>query len=465
MGIAEAHPGPYRPLGSVSIENAKEAVSGPDAEVAYVAATDGFATVDVSVPSDPQILAEERDLLADRDTGPLRLIQDVAVEGDRLVIAGPANPLNGEVLQGVLLYDVSDPANPEEVAFHETDFPIHNCYLSEGVVYLTGNDDVANSLVAVDALDGEPTEVGRWSLLDRDERWGELASGLWTLHDVWVQDGRAYLAYWDAGTYVLDVNDPSNPSFVSRIGGRPLDELADVPSEDVRAEVIRLPGNAHYAMTNEDGTLLAVNKEAWEAEGRGGPGGVELWDVSDVENPTRLATIDAPESSDPTIGGTWTTSHNFDVVDDRLFTSWYQGGVKIHDISDPANPEELAWWRDPEQTSFWTAKLATSEFFVASSMGRESNGRGGLYTFPNHEGQQKDPPSLTAVEDRTTATETTATTPETTPTETTTTTEEAALGDQTTTGTDSSSSDLPGFGVPATIAALLGAGAWRKLRD
>ena len=462
VGAAEAHPGPYRPLGSVSIENAKEAVPGPDGEVAYVAATGGFATVDVSVPSDPQILAEERELLADRETGPLRLIQDAKVEGDRLVIAGPANPLRGEVLQGFLLYDVSDPANPEQVVFHETDFPIHNCFIRDGIVYLTANTGSRNELVVVDVRDGQPEQIGEWSLRQLDERWGEVPSGLRTLHDVWVQDGRAYLSHWDAGAYILDVSDPSNPSFVSRIGGRPLDELVGVPDDQVRAQVLRLPGNAHYAMANDDGTLLGVNKEAWEAEGRGGPGGVELWDVSDAEAPTRLATIDAPPSPDPSIGGTWTTSHNFDIVGDRLFTSWYQGGVKIHDISDPANPEQLAWWRQPEGTSFWTAKLATPEFFVASSMGRKSNDWGALYTFPNHAGEQKDPPSLTTVEGGTTETTTTT---EATTTRTTTTTEEAAFGGGTTTEAEASSGGAAGFGVPAGIAALLGAGAWRKFRD
>lgn len=478
VGVAGAHPGPYRPLGSVSIANAKEAVPGENGEVAYVAATDGFVTVDVSVPNDPVVLAERRDLLADRETGPLRLIQDVKVEGDRLAVVGPADPLQGDVLQGLLVYDVSDPANPEQVGFHETEFPIHNCDFEDGVVYLTGNDGRANALVAVDASGDELSEVGRWSLLDRDEAWAEVAGPLRTLHDVWVRDGLAYLAHWDAGTYVLDVSDPADPAFVSRVGGRPRDELAAVSNEEVRGEVLGLPGNDHYAMTDEEGDLLVVNKEAWavegeeEAEVEGGPGGVELWDVSDAESPERLATIEAPRSSDPTISGTWTTSHNFDIADGRLFTSWYEGGVKIHDVSDPANPEELAWWRDPVETSFWTAKLATEKFFVASSMGRQSDGRGALYTFPNHEGEQKDPPSLTTAANETggqvseeTTAETTAVAESETETETTT-TEQAAFGSgNATTESEAGSSGAPGFGVPAAVAALVGAGAWRAFRD
>ncbi|PSP56356.1 hypothetical protein BRC82_02360 [Halobacteriales archaeon QS_1_67_19] len=464
IGAAGAHPGPYRPLGKVPITNAKEAVPDENGEVAYVAATDGFATVDVRVPSDPQLLAERRDLLSDRETGPLRLIQDAKVEGDRLALVGPANPLEGDVLQGLVVYDVSDPTDPQQIGFYETSYPIHNCDIDDGVVYLTANDGETNSLVAVDAGDGEVTELGQWSLLDRDESWREVAGPLRTLHDVRVRDDRAYLAYWDAGTYILDVSDSADPAFVSRIGGRPRGELAEISGEEGRNAVIGLPGNAHYATTDESGDLLGINREAWAVDGDGGPGGVELWDVSDETAPEQLAAIEAPASSDPSIGGTWTTSHNFDIVGDRLFTSWYQGGVKIHDISDPANPEELAWWRDPDEAAFWTAKLATEKFFVASSMGRRANGKGALYAFPNHAGEQKDPPALTTTATGTeTADETTVET--TITTETTTTTQQAALDEDEETTEANASGDAPGFGAPAAVAALLGAGAWRTFRQ
>jgi len=466
-GTAAAHPGPYSPLGSVPVENARETVPDPSGKFAYVAAADGFAVVDVQVPRDPRLVFERRGLLSDRETGPLRLVQDVKVEGDRLVVAGPANPIQGDVLQGFVLYDVSDPANPSQVAFHETDFPIHNCFVRDGVVYLTGNGSETNALVMVDVSDGAPTEIGRWSLTARDEAWSEVHSGLWTLHDVWVQNGLAYLSHWDAGTYIVDVSDPANAEFVARIGGRPLEELREVPDDQARAQVLRLPGNAHYAMASEDGSLLGVNKEAWKAGGAGGPGAVELWDISDSGSPAQLSTIEPPASSDPTIGGTWTTSHNFDIVGDRLFTSWYQGGVKIHDISDPANPEELAWWRDPEGTAFWTAKRATQQCFVASNIGDYLGGvegEAGLYTFPIEDARnepQKDPPSLTTSGNETDAGG------ENQSATTTATTEQAALaGEQTTTTANAESSgSAPGFGVPASVAALLGAGAWRKYRE
>ncbi|WP_227352772.1 LVIVD repeat-containing protein [Haladaptatus salinisoli] len=417
---------PYRPLGNVAVRNAKEAVVGSDGKIAFVAATDGFATVDIADPANPTVLAERRGLLGGKTGGPLSQIWDVKVDGDRLLVAGPANPVGDDALHGFALFDVSDPANPERVAFHETKFPIHNAMFTDGTAYLTGNDGDGNPLVMVDTSNDSPTEVGRWSMLDVNSNWSKVDSWVRSLHDVWVRDGRAYLAQWDAGTWVVDVSDPKNPSHLAHFGGRPLDELASIPSEKERDAVIGLPGNDHYVRTNDDGSLLVRNKEAWDTDGKGGngPGGMELWDVSNLRRPRKLSEIPAPATKDPTYdlqfpnllpvgvasahgkchdctggagaSGQWTTSHNFDIAGDRLYTSWYQGGVKLFDIGDPANPRELAWWRNPKKTAFWTAQRVSDDFFVASSMGRHGDGKGGLYTFPNRAGEQENPPPLTA---------------------------------------------------------------------
>ncbi|MDZ7701668.1 MAG: hypothetical protein U5J98_06145 [Halobacteriales archaeon] len=78
----------YGPLGEVEVAGAAEAVMGDDGRTAYLAATSGFATVDVSDPASPTVLAERRDLLEDRADGPMAGIIDIKVDGDRLVVPG-----------------------------------------------------------------------------------------------------------------------------------------------------------------------------------------------------------------------------------------------------------------------------------------------------------------------------------------------------------------------------------------
>jgi len=393
-GVAGAHPtvtdpatppeeSAPEPLSTLEVANAREAVVGDDGLV-YLAATDGFLVVDVSDPADPTVVFETHELLGDREDGPMANVYGVAVGGDRLLVVGPANP-GFDAVHGAVLFDVSDPAAPERVGVHETDCPIHNACLAGGLAYLTGNGTEGNPLVIVDVGDGE---VGRWSLFDRDDAWREVAAPMRVLHDVTVRDGLAYLAYWDAGTWILDVSEPASPAVVSRVRGRDPGTLAEL---DPRIEATRPPGNDHRAAVGPDGDLLGINAESWavEANADRGPGGVEFYDVSDPTEPVRLSRIDPPSTPDPTRGGVWTTSHNFQIVDGRCYTSWYQGGVKVHDVSDPLVPRELYHWRDAGRARFWTAqRLPAGDAFVASSMGvpSEDGAPGGLFAFP-------DPPS------------------------------------------------------------------------
>jgi hypothetical protein len=492
-GPASGHPGPYEPYGWVDVEGAKEAVVSPDGGVAYLAATSGYATVDVSVPDRPRVLAEVRDPVAEHEDGPLRGIFDVkldAADPDALAVVGPANPLPGAV-SGVLLVDVSDPAAPERVAFHETPFPIHNCFLDDGVLYLTGNDGDENPLVTLDAEDGE--ELGRWKLADEDETWAEVPSGLRPLHDVVVRDDIAYLAHWDAGTWLLDVSDPGDPSALGSVGAPDPGELAGLSQSEVRAMRVEPPGNDHYVAPDESGSLLGVGKESWarripdndgdeEDESRvvGGVSGIDLWDVSDPSAPELRSTIDPPPTPNATYGGVWTTAHNFEFRDDRLYSSWYRGGVKRHDVSDPAAPEELTWWRDPDETKFWTARVARpgarEGFFVASSMGVDDTSAR-LYTFPDHAGQQANPPTLVPPDQRSTADGSGGeTTDSLVVTPTPTTAPDSTPGTDSTPGgdgsggpsgaTESGAVSAPGFGPAAAVGAFGYAGwrLWRRAR-
>lgn len=382
---------PYAPLARLAVSGAADCRVSADGGTAFVAVGDGFVAVDLATM---EPVAAVRSIEADRDSGPLEGVADVAVDGDRLLVPGPANRRPGRTA-GFALFDIADPAAPAQVAFHETAFPIHNAALAGGRAYLTAGQ----SLVVVDVAGDDPVTVGRWSLADADPRWADVAPALWILHDVRVRGDLAVLSQWDAGTWLVDVTVPDAVTAVGRADGRSADELAAIESDQVRLAATQLPGNHHSAALSDDGSLLAVGAEAFDAtvgDGIGGPGGIHLYDITDPSAPSPRATIAAPSAADETRGGTWTTAHDFAFVGDRLVSAWYQGGVRLHDVSTPTAPAELAWWRRPAEAAFWTARPAADDTFVASATTLAGGDLfSGLYRFPNRPGEQSDPPSLT----------------------------------------------------------------------
>lgn len=367
----------FGPRATLEIDGAKEVVVGDDGRVAYVATTDGFATVDVTEPTAPSLLAEIDHVSADALGGRLRRVWDVHVDGDRLVIGGPAIPIGDASGSGFVVYDVSDPTEPRQVGAAGTRDGIHNAFIQGDVVYLAGSTSQAVSIYDVE--EDPPTEIGSFSPADHGE-WQPR-----TIHDVYVAGDTMYACFWDLGTWVVDVSDPAAPEARLRVG---FDQEAR--PDTARAE---LPGNAHYAQPDPEQEVLAVGKEAGdhpETEIVGPPGGVELWDLSDPSNPSREHVISAPpETADQATG----TAHNLGWAGDRLYVSWNDGGVEVYEVPAADEPVRLAGWRDAERARFWTAK-PIHDGFVATATRPPFDDDGpqpGLFTFPEPAGDDPAP--------------------------------------------------------------------------
>ncbi|WP_323677727.1 hypothetical protein [Halorubellus sp. PRR65] len=460
------------PAGSLDLRGVAEAVVDDDGETVYCSVVDGFAVVDVSDPADPTVLAEERELTHD-GSDPMTSIMDVKVSGDRLLVSGPNG--FGEGLSGFFLYDVTDPATPERVAVQETTFGPHNSFVDGEYVYLTGGG-VRSPTVVYDVADDDPEEVARWSAADADDAWTDVGRNYRQTHDIYVQDDTLYVAYWDAGTWLVDVSDPANPTATAHLGGHDPAYLAELGQ--ITPEFRELPGNSHYVQPNADASAVFVGKEAWDAEGTehdGGPGGIECWDLSG-DDPALRSVLRPPEP-DPDAGedpaAQW-TSHNFGIDGDRLYASWYGGGVRVYDVADLAEPHLLGAWREPDTTTFWTAKPIASGFLATSYVNpentREENRRGEgarVYTFPDPDGSSGEPAPTMARRELPSpnATATTSRSGRGTAGGSTT-----GAGSSTTSPGDTSDgtvvvddpSPVPGFGPLAALAGC-GVGVWRLL--
>ncbi len=446
----------YEPLGRLEFEDAREVVVDDAGEVAYVSATTHVASVDLSDPANPTKL-DEVDVGTNHSSGPLRPIQDAKVDGDRLIAAGPPSSSGAEPW-GFGLVDVSDPSNMTELTFVDTsdDHAVHNCFLDGDYAYLTGTTGFSGQekLRIYDVADDDPEEIATWYPGDHDSAWDDVSVFLRNLHDVFVQDGVAYLACWDSGTFLVDVSDPATPEYINRFGDHTLEELREVTRDELGQFFVEPPGNAHYVTVNEDGTILGEGGESWDidpTDDTGGPSPITLHDISDPQNPEELATIETEEIGDNTTSGEFSTSHNFEIRNGKLYSSWYNAGVKIHDISDPTTPEQITRFAEPDEMAFWTAQLGVpDDFFVATTYGgvpQPEDPDSALYTFP-------DP----AVDGETTTAPTTAR-------PTTETSGETTAMEDTTESEDDGDADggSPGLGVVSALAGL-GIGAWRLRR-
>lgn len=286
-GIAEHHSGDVWVF---------EGVDGRDYAYIGTFMWDWMKVWDVTDPSNP-VLTDSLQLDA-------RRINDVKIHpNNRLGIVtreGASDRRNGMVF-----LDLSEPAHPTILSEYTETVTggVHNVWISgeHELVYAVHNGTRAVHVIDISNPEA-PHEVGRWGI-DNEQR---------SLHDVIVQEGYAYVSYWDDGAVILDVGagthggTPTTPTFVSQF---------------------KYPiGNTHVAWRY--GQYLFVGDEifpaGWDAdEAIHARGYIHVLDVSDIENPVEVAKYEVPEAG----------AHNVWIEDDKMYVGYYQAGLRVVDIS------------------------------------------------------------------------------------------------------------------------------------
>lgn len=308
----------------------------------YSTIADRFFVYDISDPANPK--------LTDTVKVDARIVNDImtTADGKILVISreGASSRKNG-----IAFYDTSDPAHPKPISEYTATVTggVHSAFVDGHYVYLT--DDATGSMRVIDFADVKnPKEVARWqtegphvSMVRTKE--GDNVAGRY-LHDLYVKDGLAYLAYWHDGLVILDVGSglkggsPENPKLVSQF----------------RFNHNELYGNGWLAGTHSvwrNRNYLFVGDEVLPSffdlhSHRRIPvrGIVHVLDISDINNPRKVAEYPVPE------GG----AHNIWVEDDVMYMGYYSGGARIVDVSGELRGDlyrqgrEIArlWTGDPD---------------------------------------------------------------------------------------------------------------------
>ena len=334
---------------------------------AYAANFRGITTYDLSDPSSPAPGGFAPGNFSSQDN------RDVKVDGDLAGIADNRETPGG----GVTFYDVSDPSSPAEVSFYDAETDVHNHFIHGEYAYLVQDDGMG----VVDVSDpSEPTGVGRWRLRDFRPQLAEDTAD--NLHDIYVQDDYCYLAYWDAGTVVLDATDPTDLRPVAHFGAYDGEDGAEGGN----------PQNVHYVQPTPDRAYTIAGAETFFSTPHGGTAIYHTPTLADYEPdkldsivplagdvdgetgganqrtkksradafyPRPIDFVRAPSNTQDQVR----TAHNSDLTNDKLFTAWYQGGIRAYDFGsiraqdgEGGELAEIAAW-DPEGGDFfWSAE-------------------------------------------------------------------------------------------------------------
>ncbi|PWU24615.1 MAG: hypothetical protein C5B48_05495 [Candidatus Rokuibacteriota bacterium] len=257
--------------------------------------------------------------------------------------------------EGVLLWDISDPAEPRQLSHFRTGHrgTHRNGFDDRGILHLSARVKGQEGLILmlVDVSDPTaPREIGRFSMPEQvpgRRPPGDLPFGV---HGPSLRVGDlAYLPYGDLGLVIVDVARPERPALVG--------QLSVHPPLGTRIA-------AHSAVPLPSRNLLVLNSEALEEDCDEPVGFAGVVDVTRPATP-RLVSLfptprppkGAPYDSFCERGGRF-GPHNQSIAlgnphlvqDETLcFLTYFNAGLRVFDMRNPHHVSEVAYMipKDP----------------------------------------------------------------------------------------------------------------------
>ncbi len=320
--------------------------------MAHESAPKNFTAVDVTDPRKPKMLLQT-DL-------PHRGMRSNSLEvcGDVMAVAYQTTKA-GDKPAGVELFDISNPEAPKSISLFDCSGPhsrgVHQVWFVDGeYVHFSGGaadfrprnplDDQIYRIIDV-RNPSKPTEAGRWWLPGTREgddapalaRHPKFDSGI-RVHNTNVypdRPDRAYIAYIDGGAHVLDISDKARPKLLGSWNPHP-------PNN----------GFTHTVLPLLERDLLIVSDECVRNNGEDWPKLTWVLDARNERNLVSIATLPLPEPREFRNPKGRYGSHNLHEnrpgpsfrSDTRIFGAYFGGGVRVHDLTNPYQPKEIAYY-------------------------------------------------------------------------------------------------------------------------
>ena len=221
--------------------------------------------------------------------------------------------------EGLHIFDLSGlPNNPITHVLQTTAFftKAHNIYIdsSKHKLYAVGSNTATEGLVILDLSTPENPSLIENIYLDQE---AGQPSGNYYVHDIYVKDDTAYASHGYLGYYVWDLTDLDN---IEELGSY------DSPGYNHSSWIDGSGGYAYYAEEIPLGQQMAV---------------VDLANLGDPVNDISVVYTfkDPISTTDNKV-----TPHNPYVHEDTLYISYYEDGLKVYDLTNPALPTLVGYY-------------------------------------------------------------------------------------------------------------------------
>ena len=288
---------------------------------ALVARRDGASFVDVSDPTAPRLIGNLPRTQGSRPS----VWRDIKVIGTHAYIVSDGAGAHGmQVFDLTRLRDVPDaPTDFEPDYTYDQIHSAHNVVAdtASGFLYVVaasgGGMTCGGGLHMVDANDPErPVFAGCYHDPSSGGRGATHDAQCVTYHGPDEEYVGSELCFGsnESELNIADVTDKANPVTVAR---------AAYPNVTY----------AHQGWLDDEQLYFYMNDEGDEAAGAVDRTRTLVWDLTDLDDPILVNEYFAPVPA---------SDHNLYVVGDRMYQSNYGSGLRVLDISDRANPREIA---------------------------------------------------------------------------------------------------------------------------
>ena len=312
-------------------------------------------------------------VIIDTVTVDARTVNDVKISADGrigvMTREGASSRKNG-----IVILDVSDPFNVKILSEFSDGLTggVHNAFIYDNHVYAVNNGRKYDIINISDPTN--PWKVNSY----------ELNTPGHSIHDVWIENGIAYSSNWSDGVHVVDIGGlqfseenrhtiMKNPILQSAGKGSTRNPILMTSKDDTTGRnhaafpFLSQSTGDFYVIAGDEHFPFGLG-EIQNKEPANPRGGYHFLNMNDYKNPVEEAIYQVPEAG----------SHNLWVKGDTLYTAFYQGGLRVVDISGELlgdlykQGREIAFYlsnhpegRIPNATMVWGPQPYKNHIFFA----------------------------------------------------------------------------------------------------